>query len=693
MKSSSFYPKTIATLILAAVFTACTPEISILPMGISLETSRLTMAPGESLKLSAEVIPGEATIKTLIWSSDNTGVATVDDGVVTAIAEGNALITVSTKSGKNNATCLIKVAYPVDYVTLNNTVAILTIGKSQRLTATVVPNSAPDISVKWESSNPEVAGVKDGMITANALGTAIITVTTEVGNRKATCTVRVVRDKHILMTGSWSSMSMSINVGGSGTIDINWGDNSIIETFTLQELPVSFFHHYTGTPPFTITIEGEDITFFSSVANQLTDLGFSNMTEITKIDCASNGLKSLAVNGCVALEELTCYNNQLTSLDLSNNTALTFLDCRFNPLTSLNVGNTKLKSLNLNEFSTIEHLVVNNNKNLTELDCSNNRIKSLDLSGNTALTILHCSNNQLTNLDATNNIALKTLNCSMNKITNLDATNNIALKTLDCSMNRFSTDALNDLFETLHINTVTGEKTVHILGNPGSFTCNQSVAIEKGWVVVLGYYMTMTLNPQGVVTIGIYGRGAVAIDWGDGSTESYSLQQGWFNWSFYQHCYSAKHPFTATIAGDIEGLDVKNFSLTSLDISNNTELNFLACNDNQLTTLDVSKNTKLTNLFCASNQLTMLDVSKNNLLSTLDFSNNSLTSLDVSNLSALVNLNCSNNQLSAEALNAMFKTAHSNIINMGYKWMYIENNPGSGACDRSIATSKGWILY
>ena len=72
--------------------------------------------------------------------------------------------------------------------------------------------------------------------------------------------------------------------------------------------------------------------------------------------------------------------------------------------------------------------------------------------------------------------------------------------------------------------------------------------------------------------------------------------------------------------------------LTSLDLSNNTQLVILECTENfQLTTLDVSQNTALHGLYLWNNQLTSLDVSNNILLNELDCGDNQLTTLDVSN--------------------------------------------------------------
>ncbi len=88
--------------------------------------------------------------------------------------------------------------------------------------------------------------------------------------------------------------------------------------------------------------------------------------------------------------------------------------------------------------------------------------------------------------------------------------------------------------------------------------------------------------------------------------------------------------------------------LTSIDISNATELLEFRCNNNNLTSLDVSNNTALTRLECYNNQLIELNLGNNTaLIDDLFCYNNQLTELDVSNNTALTILNCSNNQLVA----------------------------------------------
>ena len=78
-------------------------------------------------------------------------------------------------------------------VTVSPTSVTLTEGETQQLTATVSPDTTDNKAVKWESNNTGVATVSaNGLVTANAPGTAIITVAAQDGsNKTATCSVTV----------------------------------------------------------------------------------------------------------------------------------------------------------------------------------------------------------------------------------------------------------------------------------------------------------------------------------------------------------------------------------------------------------------------------------------------------------------------------------------------------------------------
>lgn len=79
----------------------------------------------------------------------------------------------------------------VTSVTLNKTELDLIVDATEQLTATVLPNDATNKNVSWSSNNTAVATVNNGLVTAVAAGNATITVTTEDGNKTATCTISV----------------------------------------------------------------------------------------------------------------------------------------------------------------------------------------------------------------------------------------------------------------------------------------------------------------------------------------------------------------------------------------------------------------------------------------------------------------------------------------------------------------------
>lgn len=78
--------------------------------GVRLDCSSRTMKVNEELQLTATVSPSDASDKAVTWKSSNEGVASVnDDGLVKAVADGNAVITVTTNDGNFTAMCELKV--------------------------------------------------------------------------------------------------------------------------------------------------------------------------------------------------------------------------------------------------------------------------------------------------------------------------------------------------------------------------------------------------------------------------------------------------------------------------------------------------------------------------------------------------------------------------------------------------------
>lgn len=92
---------------------SCT--VTVTPRTISVESitlnkTQLSLVKGATETLAATVLPTTATDKAVTWKSSDTAVATVKDGIVTAVAAGNATITA--KAGEKTATCVVTVTNP-----------------------------------------------------------------------------------------------------------------------------------------------------------------------------------------------------------------------------------------------------------------------------------------------------------------------------------------------------------------------------------------------------------------------------------------------------------------------------------------------------------------------------------------------------------------------------------------------------
>lgn len=183
--------------------------------GVKLNRSAMTLkAGGDTETLTAAVSPFNATDRNISWSSDDPGVADVDDnGVVTPVAAGTAMITATTEDGALTDTCDVTVRDDVwvTGVKLSRSFLTLTEGRAvAALTATVSPADAADQVVSWSSDHPNIASVKDGVVTPVSAGSAVITVTAEDGAFTDTCDVTVEKSSpHNPSSGGSSSGSRS----------------------------------------------------------------------------------------------------------------------------------------------------------------------------------------------------------------------------------------------------------------------------------------------------------------------------------------------------------------------------------------------------------------------------------------------------------------------------------------------------
>ena len=190
---------------------------------VAVEPTELELEVGETATLAVTVEPANASNQNVTWTSDDESVATVDEnGVVTAVSEGTATITVTTEDGGHTATVEVTVIDPtiaVTDVTVEPVELELEVGATAPLIATIEPANATNQNVTWTSSTPAVATVNaNGVVTAVSEGTATITVTTEDGEHTATVEVTVIDTTVSVTDVTLEPTALELIVGDTGTL-------------------------------------------------------------------------------------------------------------------------------------------------------------------------------------------------------------------------------------------------------------------------------------------------------------------------------------------------------------------------------------------------------------------------------------------------------------------------------------------
>ena len=252
---------------LAIGLLSCTEEPAIVAVtSVTLDSTSITLVEGESQTLTATVSPSNAENQKVLWSSSNSSVASVKEGIVTALKAGTATITAKSDDGGKTATCEITVnakVYPVESISLDKSSYEMTEGDEFTLTATIKPDNATNKNVSWISSNTSVATVNNGKVTALKAGTATITVKTEDGGKTATCevTVKTKLVESVSLDKTWCEMTEGDEITLTATIspanatnkNVSWSSSNT-SVATVENGKVKALK--TGTA--TITVKTED---------------------------------------------------------------------------------------------------------------------------------------------------------------------------------------------------------------------------------------------------------------------------------------------------------------------------------------------------------------------------------------------------------------------------------------------------
>ena len=204
MRKNLFYVPLLLVLMFA--LTACGEKKL---ESISLVTTSKTMTIGETKQITVTFNPSEV-IEDVTWTSSDEEIATVENGLVTAKANGYVTIMATTSSGIKDQTN-IDIYNKAESISLDKKEIELYVGDTYQLKATVAPEDATYKDPSWTSSNSDVATVENGLVTAKEVGTTTIEASLDRDNLSEKCNV-VVKEKPIVFSGSGSKTIKNVNI-------------------------------------------------------------------------------------------------------------------------------------------------------------------------------------------------------------------------------------------------------------------------------------------------------------------------------------------------------------------------------------------------------------------------------------------------------------------------------------------------
>ena len=184
---------------------------------IAITTRYSYLQKGLTRKLFVSYKPINASNPTIRWYSSNDKVATVENGIVTAINVGSAIITAESVEGGFKDSIEIEVGgggtvTPVKEISIGNTTRDVYIGGTIQITPTITPTNATYKTVTYTSNNPSVATVNEnGLVTGIKEGTAVITVRSNRDNVTSNLTVNVKNNPSIGVELNTTSVSINQN--------------------------------------------------------------------------------------------------------------------------------------------------------------------------------------------------------------------------------------------------------------------------------------------------------------------------------------------------------------------------------------------------------------------------------------------------------------------------------------------------
>jgi len=263
----------------------------------------------------------------ITWSSSNTNVASVVNGVVNGVSEGTATITARTNNGKV-ATCTINVSKnedPIVYVTGVTVVPqnrTMYIGATYKMEYTIKPDNATNKGIIWSSSSPKVARIdSNGIVTALSEGKTIITGQSADGKKKGYSVITVIAKPSSSSKSSSKSSSTTVKPSSSQTktptININENNISILKGQTHKLTAVisgsSANIIWSSSDENVVTVKDGNVTALSegkaTITAKISGTTISDKCEVEVIKEENSGIE-------FADKEIVVYLHQKKNVEL-----------------------------------------------------------------------------------------------------------------------------------------------------------------------------------------------------------------------------------------------------------------------------------------------------------------------------------------------------------------------------------------
>jgi uncharacterized protein YjdB len=670
---------------------------------ISLNESTKTLNEGEKFNLIPTILPENATNKTIIWTSSNEELATVENGLVTAKKAGELTIIATTEDGSKKAECkftIKKAIIPVAGVEIDIKDKSLVEGSEFNIIANILPSNATNKKLIWDSSNKTVASVDNGHVRALSVGESDISVSTEDGGYKAICKLVVTASSIKVSSVSLDKSNHTINEGEQFTLvpsilPANATNTNVVWSSTNEEVASVVNGVVSGKKAgeTKIIVETEDGKFTAEcnlTVNKLVipvesislDKSEHSITEGEKFTLTANVLPVNATNMNVVWsssnEEIANVNNGVvTTLKAGDvNIIATTEVGSFTAKCVLHVQSKAIAvsgiRLNHNEYDLIEGEKYQLQAEILPINATNKNI--IWTSSNT--DIVSVINGEISglksgeaNVIATTEDGGFSASCKVIvskriiPIENINITNSIStllvgnsykleyeILPLNASNKDISWSSENEeIISVDQEGNITahkvGETVINVKSKLGSVSTNINIkVVEK-----------IEFNDE-KFKAALIEKGVDKNNDGEIDTDEALLTQRLYLYGKEITDASGIENFT-----NLTYLYMGNNKLTSLDVTKLTKLTYLNIYYNKISSIDLSQNTNLEEISAFRAGLQSLDITNCIKIKILDIYRNNVTSIDLSNNTELTDLNFGENKITNIDLSTNIKLRNINF--------------------------------